>query len=213
LDQSATTGYTDFVFSTLLPLGRVTDALDVLRSALAADPTSLDVRRTLAYVQLQNNDYQGANETSRWVITHDADLEFADQSHGRALYLSRRIEEALEWFTRSDAQWGHRGYVLAQLGRHDEARALAQVHPGEPARQLLIYAGLNDVERALDALRRTALDNPWRALVWMEWPEIAPVLRGNSRAGAIRAQLLRPAAEGGCTVSTPQAGPVSAPSP
>jgi TolB-like protein/tetratricopeptide (TPR) repeat protein len=201
LDPSATATYTDYVISTLLPLGRIADSLEALRKALAADPTSVDVRRVLAYVQLQNNDHGKALETTRWVIKHDPDLEFADQSHGRALYLSRRIEEALEWFTRSDAQWGHRGYVLAQLGRHEEARALAQIHPGEPARQLLIYAGLNDVERALDALRRTALDNPWRALVWMEWPEIAPVLRGNPRAAAIRAQLLRPADEGGCAIS------------
>jgi len=53
----------------------------------------------------------------------------------------------------------------------------------------LIYTGLNDLERAIDALRRTALDNPWRALVWMEWPEIEPVLRGDPRAAAIQAQL------------------------
>jgi tetratricopeptide (TPR) repeat protein len=191
LDPSATGAYTDYVISTLLPVGRITDALDVLRKALVADPTSADVRRTLTYVQLQNNDHARAIETSRWVITHDPDLEFADQSHGRSLYLSKRVEEALEWFRRSDGQWGHRGYVLARMGRTDEARALADAHPGEPARQLLIYAGMSDVERALDALRRTALDNPWRALVWMEWPEIKPVLRADPRAAAIRAQLLR----------------------
>jgi TolB-like protein/tetratricopeptide (TPR) repeat protein len=212
-DPRATATQTDYVISTLLPLGRVTEALEVLRNALAADPTSVDLRRTLAYVQLQNNDYEGANETSRWVIKHHPDQEFADQSHGRGLYLSRRIAEALEWFSRSDGQWGHRGYVLALIGRSDEARALAEIHPGEPARQLLIYAGLKDVERALDALRRTALDNPWRALVWMEWPEIAPILRGNPRADAIRAQLLRPADEGGCAISSEQARRVSAPRP
>ena len=192
LDPSASAAYTDYVISTLLPLGRINDALDVLRKALAADPTSVNVRRTLTYVQLQNNDYTGAIENSRWVITHHPDLEFADQSHGRALYFSRQLDEALEWFKRGDVQWGHRGYVLALIGRKDEATALAVSHSSEPARQLLIYAGLNDVEQALDALRRTALDNPWRALVWAQWPEIEPVLRGDPRAAAIRAQLLRP---------------------
>jgi len=208
LDPSATAAHIDDVISVLLPLGRLTDALEVLRKTLAADPSSIDVRRTLAYVQLQNNDYEGAIATGRWVIEHAPDLEFADQSKGRALYLLRRFEEALEWFGKSDAQWGHRGYVLALMGRHDEARALADAHPGEPARQLLIYAGLNDVERAFDALRRTAIDNPWRALVWMEWPEIEPILRGDPRAAAIRAQLLRPADDGGCALSTPHAGAV-----
>jgi hypothetical protein len=67
------------------------------------------------------------------------------------------------------------------MGRRDEARALAQAHPGEPARQLLIYAGLNDVERAVEALQRTALANPWRALVWMGWPEIEPVIHSDPR--------------------------------
>ena len=209
LDRSATATHTDYVISTLLPLGRVTEALEVLRKALALDPTSVDARRTLTYIQLQNNDYEGASETSRWVIKHYPDLEFADQSHGRALYLSRRISEALEWL-KSDGQWGHRGYVLALMGRNDEARKLAASHQGEPARQLLVYAGLRDVERALDALRRTALDNPWRALVWMEWPEIGPILRGAARASAIRAQLLRPVDEGGCALSGPPSGQASA---
>ena len=176
LDPSATAAHTDYVLSTLLPLGRIDEALEVLRTALVVSPTSVDVRRTLAYVQLQNKDYAGAIDTSRWVIANHPDLEFADQSYGRALHLSGRIDEALEWFSNSESQWGHRGSVLALMGRHDEARALAEAHPGEPARQLLIYAGLKDVERALDALRRTALDNPWRALVWMRWPEIEAAL-------------------------------------
>ena len=213
LDPSATATYTDYVISTLLPLGRITDALEVLRKALVADPTSVNVRRTLAYVQLQSNDYKTALETTRWVIKHDPEQEFGDQSHGRALSSSGRIEEALEWFRKTDSQWGHRGYVLARMGRSDEARALAGIHQGEPARQLLIYAGLDDRERAFDAFRRTALDNPWRALVWAGWPEIEPVLRGDPRAAAIRAQLIRPADEGGCAISSPQARSVSAPSP
>jgi TolB-like protein/tetratricopeptide (TPR) repeat protein len=200
LDASATAAYTDYVISTLLPLGRIADSLEVLRKALATDPTSVDVRRVLAYVQLQNDDHEKALETTRWVIEHDPDRQFADQSHGRALYLSRRIEEALEWLNKNDSQWGNRGYALALTGRTGEARTLADAHPGEPARQLLIYAGLNDVERAFDAFRRTALDNPWRAQVWAGWPEIEPILRGHPGAAAIKAQLIRPADEGGCTV-------------
>jgi hypothetical protein len=156
---------------------------------------------------LQNNDHVKALETTRWLIEHDPDRQFADQSHGRALYLSRRMEEALEWFSKGDLQWGHRGYVLALMGRNSEAAALADAHPGEPARQLLIYAGLNHVERAVEAFRRTALDNPWRALVWAGWPEIDPLLRADRASAAIRAQLVRSADEGGCVISgtTPSA--------
>jgi TolB-like protein/tetratricopeptide (TPR) repeat protein len=208
-DRSAIAAYTDYVISTLLPTGRIDAALEVLRSALAVDPASANVLRTLTYVQLQNNDPAGALESSRWVLTHHPDQEFADQSHGRALYLSQRFDEALTWFGRGDAQWGNRGYLLARMGNRDDARALAEKHPNEPARQLLIYAGLNDAERAIDALRRTAIDNPWRALVWMQWPEIQPILRGHPKAAAIRAQLLRPADEDGCALSNPASGSAS----
>jgi hypothetical protein len=147
------------------------------------------------------------------VIEQNPDLEFADQSKGRALYLTQRTEQALEWFSTSQGQWGHRAYVLALKGRNDEARALAAAHPGEPARRLLIYAGLKDRERAFEALQQTAAGEPWRALVWMKWPEIEPVLRGDPRVDALRTQLLRPADEGGCAVPSPQGSPLSAQSP
>jgi TolB-like protein len=199
-ESSATAAWTDYVISTLLPVGRIADAIGVLRDASTADPSSVDVARTLTYVQLQNNDHASALASSHRVVTQEPELEFADQSRGRALSLSGQLEEALAWFGSSGSQWGHRGYVLARMGRLDEARALAEGHPGEPARQMLIYAALNDVERALDALRRTALDNPWRTLVWMAWPEIEPVFRGDPRAAAVRAQLLRPLDDGGCTL-------------
>jgi TolB-like protein len=191
LDPSATSASIDYAISTLLPSGRSADAITLLRSALIADATSLDVTRTLAYAQLQNGDYESALETSRWVIEHDPHLEAAYQSYGRARYLSGQLEEALQWFGNEEGQWGHRGYVLARMGRRDEAKAVADSHPAEPARQMLIYAGLADVERAVDALERTARGDAWRALVWMGWPEIAPVLGRDPRAATMRNQLLR----------------------
>src|SRR5688572_357866 len=145
LDPAATAAPADYVLSTLLPLGRIADAIAVLRRALIAEPTSIDLKRALAYVQLQNEDYPGALDTSRWVVEHDPHLEAAYQSYGRARYLSGQFAEALEWFSTAEEHWGHRGYVFARLGRQDEARALANNHPGEPARQMLVYAGLNDV--------------------------------------------------------------------
>ena len=75
------------------------------------------------------------------------------------------------------------------------ARRLADAHPEEPARQMLIYAGLKDVDLTVDALQRTARLNPWRARTWMARPEIAPVLQRDARAVALREQLHVP---GGC---------------
>ena len=199
----------DYVISTLLPVGRIRDALTVLDDALANDPGSVVVGRTLAYVQMLNRDFDRAVETSRWVLERDPALTVDEQSQGRVMYLTGKVEESLDWFSGREVQWGHRGYALALMGRREEARALADSHTGEPARQLLIYGGLNDRERAFDALYRTALDDPWRALVWMQWPEIEPVLRGDSRAAALRARLHRPADEGGCAISSDERRAVS----
>ena len=52
LNPTLTRTYTNYVTSTLIPLGRVDDAARLLEEALRADPLSLDVRRELAMVQI-----------------------------------------------------------------------------------------------------------------------------------------------------------------
>jgi Tfp pilus assembly protein PilF len=47
LNATLTRTYTNYVTSTLIPLGRVDEATRLLEEALRADPLSLDVRREL----------------------------------------------------------------------------------------------------------------------------------------------------------------------
>jgi TolB-like protein len=191
-DSSVTSTYIDYALSTLLPVRDTRQALDVLDDALKVDPMSLRVRSALAYVLVEHGEYDRAIEISRGVIQESPGLAAAQQTLGRALVLSGRASEVGD-FSKGKEQWGYQGYMLAVQGRDAEARRLADAHPEEPARQMLIYAGLNDVDRTVDALQRTARLNPWRARTWMARPEIAPVLKRDARAVALEEQLDRPA--------------------
>jgi serine/threonine-protein kinase len=192
LDPGMTENQIDFALSTLLPLGRVAEALHLLENARIDDPMSLDVKRTLALLQVENGLYDQAIETSKAIMAEDPDLLYVAQWIGRALYLSGRHQEALELFTQEHLRerlWIYRGYVLAVLGRHEEASALLAQHP-QPHRHMLVYGGLGDRERAFDALRKLAALDPWRAVTWMQRPEMA-LLRSDRRYDELRTQLLQ----------------------
>jgi tetratricopeptide (TPR) repeat protein len=178
----------DYVVSTLLPLGKLEEALRVLHAALALDPKSLDVRRVLALLQVDSGLYEDAIASARWVLERDPAFPYADIWLGRALVLSGRPDEALPIFESRPALFGYLGYLYAVTGRRDEAEALAAAHPESPPRQMLIYAGLGDKDRAYEALERAAAVHPWRAATWMYRPEMK-ILRGDARVAALRKRL------------------------
>jgi tetratricopeptide (TPR) repeat protein len=182
----------DYAISILLPSGDTHEAVDVLTTALKFDPTSLRMRRTLAHALVEHGHYSRAIEIARAVIEEDRALEAAHQTLSRALYLSGRVSEAAEVLRTWERQWAYRGYIVATQGHDTEARQLAAAHHDEPARQMLIYAGLQDVDGAVQALHRIARVNPWRAMTWMTRREIASVLRGDARAAAVRDRLRQP---------------------
>ena len=195
-DPSDTATSIDYAISILLPSADTREAVDVMTAALKTDPMSLRVRRTLAHALVENAEYRRAIEISRALIQEAPGLEAAHQTLGRALYLSGQVSEAAGVLDRWERQWAYRGYILAAQGHDAEARTLVDAHPDEPARQMLVYAGLKDVDRTVGALHRTARANAWRAMTWMARPEIAPILRGDARASAVRDQLRQPA---GCS--------------
>ena len=193
LDPGMTENQSDFAFSTLLPLGRADEALQMLERALIEDAMSLELKRTLALLQIENGLYDRAIEMSKAILTEDADLRYVDQWLGRALYLSGRTDEALEHLTQErlrDRLWMYRAYIFAVSGRQEEAAALLAQYPRVDARHMLVYAGLGDRERAFDALGRASALDPWRAVTWMQRPEMA-WLRTDPRYDEIKSQLLQ----------------------
>ena len=188
LNPSLTTTYTDYVLSILQPMGRHSDSLRLLNSAIEIDPLSLDVRRILAMTQVDAGHYDDAMASARWVLERDALFPYAEVWLGRALMLTGRTAEAEPIFAREPGRFGFLGYLFAVTGRRDEALALAAAHPESPSRQMLIYAGLGDKERAMAALEKAVALNWWRAAAWMHRPEMA-LLRGDPRLEALKNRL------------------------
>ena len=186
LNPSLTTIHTEYALTVLMPLNRNADALRLLADAVDRDPASLDVRRVLAHFQVNAGLYEDAIASSRWVLERDPTFPFASLWLGRALMLSGRPAEAVPIF--SPEQWAYLGYAYAVMGRRQEAEALAAAHPDDARGQLMVYCGLGDRARALDALERLAARNPWRAATWMHRPEMA-VIHAEPRFIAVKRQL------------------------
>jgi tetratricopeptide (TPR) repeat protein len=144
------------------------------------------VRRIQALVEVDSGRYDEAIENSRWVLARDPQFPYASVWLGRALTLSSRTDEALPIVENGDPSY--RGYLYAITGRRAEAQALAADLADTPIRQMLIYGGLGDKDRAFEALERAAVSNWWMAATWSLRPEMA-VLRGDPRLAAIRKTL------------------------
>ena len=193
LNPSQTTTYTDFVLSTLMPMGRNAESLQYLEDARRVDPLSLDVRRLMTQLQVNVGRHADAIESGQWVFERDPNFPYIGVFLGRALLFAGRPREALALFEKSESEgnWGYIGYLYAVTGRRDEAEALAAKYPDSAYRLMLIYAGLGDRERAFDALERTAAVNWWRAATWMVRPEMA-ILRDDPRVVDLRKKLKLP---------------------
>ena len=188
-----TTIHTDAAFVLLLPLNRLDEAMDLLDVARHVDPLSLNVRRTLASVQVDAELYEEAIRNAHAVLAQDPTYPFAAIMLGRAYALMGRHDEALAIFKEAGdpGVGGFMGYVYAVTGRRDDAEALAAKDDSRPSNQFFIYAGLGDKERAFQALDRLAARNPWRAATWMMRPEVKS-LRDDPRFEEIRRQLRIP---------------------
>jgi tetratricopeptide (TPR) repeat protein len=193
LNPSLTTTHTDLVLWVLLPQGKLDDALRRLDAAREADPLSLDVRRVQALVEVETERYDDAIETCRWVLARDPQFPYANLWLARALMLSGRAQEALPVLEKEVPllRSGYLGYLYAITGRRAEAEEVAAKFPDAPIRQMLIYGGLGDKERAFEALERAAGLNWWMAATWSIRPEMA-LLRGDPRLAAIRKKLRLP---------------------
>jgi len=188
LNPSRTITHTEYVVSTLMPQGKSDEALRQLANALAIDPLSLDVRRTMANVQLDSGQYDAAIENCRLLRSQAPGFPFVEKCLGRALSLSGQHEAALAIVQQDPDDWGMLGYVYGVMGRRAEAEAIADSHPDAPGRRALIYAGLGDKDRAFAELQRMVELNWWLALYQLQRPEFA-LLHGDARAAALRQQL------------------------
>jgi hypothetical protein len=107
---------------------------------------------------------------------------------GRARLGQGKIAEAIQIFGSGNAKWerGYLGYAYARSGRREEAEKLAT--DLSPLQKAVIFAGLGDKERALEALDRMAVVGPVRMGSILTLPELA-LLRGDPRVKALRKRV------------------------
>jgi len=109
---------------------------------------------------------------------------------GRARLGQNRVEEALEALAplRNRGNRGYLGYAYARAGRRDEAEKLAIEIAPNPFNEALIFGGLGDKERTVEALNRMATLGPLRVGRALNFPEFAFV-RGDTRIKTLRKKV------------------------
>ena len=193
LDSSGSVWYGHFAANVLLPLGRIQEAIQQVQAAVKTDPLSALAQFTLANVLLSAGRYdEAADQCER--LPDGSELK--SQCLGRARSGQGRTGEALEIFARAvdrgvpagSVLHGYLGYSYGHTGRRVDAESLASSVSQYPFQQALIFAGLGDKDRTLEALDRMAVQGPVRIGRTLAYPEFA-LLRGDPRVKVLRKKV------------------------
>jgi predicted Zn-dependent protease len=160
------------------------------------DPLSLLVRRDLAFAQLLNGRFEDAIANLRTILATDPEFPSV-LVLGRALMLAGRPEEAIDLWKRRPGQgdgwerWLARAYVMT--GRQTDLNRLIAAHAkdDDPYHHAIIYAGLRDKDRTIEALNRAADREDTRVPAFLFSPE-TEFLRGDPRLDALKTKLKLP---------------------
>jgi tetratricopeptide (TPR) repeat protein len=184
LDRNRSLSYEDFVLYLLLPLGRIEEGLRQLRTAEKNDPLSPEVQDYLSLVLLSADRY---DEAAAHCEKEPVGYFYKNECLGRARLAQGRTSEAIQFLATSDRPLlrAYLGNAYARAGRRDEAEKLAASLAPNPFQEALIYAGLGDKDRTLEALQRMTVLGPARVGRALTYPEFA-LLRGDGRLKDIR---------------------------
>jgi TolB-like protein/Tfp pilus assembly protein PilF len=184
-NRSATRG--NFAMYLLMPLGRLDEAIGELRIAERSDPLSAEVQYFLAYGLTLERRY---GEAASHCANLPNDFRAKQECVGRALLAQGRTMEAIQVMAELCCRGnrGYLGYAYARAGRTEEARKLLVQLAPNPFNEALVYAGLGDKQRTLEALERMAILGPVRVGRELEFPEFAFV-RNDPRIAALRKRV------------------------
>jgi serine/threonine-protein kinase len=182
LDPNSSQAHVDFAMYLLLPLGRVEEAVGQMRYADSADPLSPKVQEQIAYVLLAARRFEEASQHCR-----KAGGDGQAECLGRVSLGQGKIEEAVRILA-GVSNPRYYGHALGRAGRREEAEKLAATIATHPFQQALIYAGLGDKDRTLDALDRMTVLGPVRIGMDLMLPELA-IVRGDPRMHALRRKV------------------------
>jgi tetratricopeptide (TPR) repeat protein len=189
LDPSSSETYSDFAMQLLMTLGRVEEAIQQARAAVKMDPLSSRALVALAFASLSAGRYDEAAAQAGKLPANDP---MKIQLTARARLGQGRTEEAIRLLEEdtSNPNKGFLGYAYARSGRRTEAVKLA-AESTRPNIQALIYAGLGDKDRTLEALDRMADLSAWRVGHYLTYRELS-LLRGDPRLKILRKKIALP---------------------
>ncbi len=178
-----------FAMYLLLPLGRIDEAIEQGRLAEKSDPLASYVHAFIAYMLIAGHRFDKA--APHCAKVSPAEKTILGQCLGRIMLGRGRIQEAIRFFsTHPDLidTGGLLGHALGRAGRREEAEKLATATTTNPLAQALIFAGLGDKERTLEALDRMTVLGPVRVGRDLYFPEL-DLVRGDPRVKALRKKV------------------------
>jgi TolB-like protein len=186
LDRNNSSTYADYALWLLWILGRNNEALHQLAIAEKSDPLSPEIQTALALVLISAGRF---DEAVDHCLKMSAEDELQSQCLARARLGQGKVADAIQLLVGdpNPSSLGSLGYAYAHSGRRDEAEkmAAASVYANE---QALIFAGLGDKDRTLEALDRMAVLGPQRVGMYLNYPELA-LLRDDLRLKAFRKRV------------------------
>lgn len=194
LDPNRSSAYLNYSEWLLEMFGRNDEALQQLRVAEKLDPLSPRVHSSLAWTLIVIGRYE---EAVQYCLKLPADHPTKWMTLARARLGQGRTAEAIQillndqtHLIRIPQERGFLGYAYALSGRREEAEKMASAaqYPNE---QALIFAGLSDKERTLEALERMGALGPGRVGDYLNFPQLA-FLRGDPRVKALRKKVRLP---------------------
>jgi Flp pilus assembly protein TadD len=187
LDPNRSITYANFARWYLEVLGRMDEALKQLEFAEKTDPLSDEIHRGLALVHLTKRQYEDA---ARYAQKLPDDFNFKRILLARVYLGQKRFNDAIELLrdVAPTSGGGFLGYAYAQAGRTEEAEKLAATLTVSPFQQALIFAGLGDKNRTLEALDRMTSLGALRVGRTLNYPELA-LVQGDPRLIALRRKV------------------------
>ena len=187
LDPGRSVSYSHFAMFLLLPLGRIAEAVHQTRTAEKSDPLSAEVHFIRAYVLISAGRFdEAAGQCDKLPAGHP----YRCQCLGRVWLGQDRTGAAIQILATSDrpVDRGFLGHAYARAGRREEAEKMAASPPFTAFQQALVFAGLGDRDRTLQALDRMAPLGPFRMGRALTFPEFS-LLHGDPRVKALRKKV------------------------
>jgi TolB-like protein len=181
----------EFAFWFLAVLGRSGEAIEQARLAENDDPLASDVLMAAAASLMEEGRYR---EAEAHCAKMAPDVSLRPLCLGRAQVGQGHIAEGIATL-RAGAEThfnpqtlGLLGYALTRAGQREEAQRMV-ADPKGPNEEALIYAGLGDKDRTIDALERMTARGAQRAGQFLFWPEFSSLLAGDPRLPALRRKI------------------------